>query len=319
MKEIQVLRLLTEDRLSHGGEQRHTDLEDLAEKLRSMVENTSTWQPDTSDPFSFSATILHIHQEDSEQTVARGKLDSGCDGNWISTEILQRAKLEDNVEPLEDPRIYTAFDGGQFEPMGKIDITWYAVNAGKSRKTTFLVHDNVPFDMVLGRIFIKEESIFMFNEPALALQQGKFKKGITKIERRGSFANRGLPEELQEIQKNAIAKGATNQQLSSIRRVDDATTRQRLRQEKAVSQAVSRASMTPAAQSTLSLFSAQGPYPYAAQRPRLASTLSQSTSVQSSQNLQIQTTQSSSQSDNQGLDAGINTQSEQSTPPGSTT
>ena len=109
--------------------------------------------------------------------VARGKLDSGCDENWISKEILTRGRLEDHVEAMEDRRVYIAFGGAKFEPVGTIDLTWYAINAGKSRKTRFFVHDQVPFDMVLGRIFIKEESIFMFNEPALALRQGKFKKG----------------------------------------------------------------------------------------------------------------------------------------------
>lgn len=183
MEEIQILNVLTEDLLRLGDGQRLTDLDELAEKLQSMADNTTTWQPDNSDPFSFSATILRTYQEDSEQTVARGKLDSGCDENWVSTEILQRARLEGNIEQIEDQRIYTAFDGAEFEPMGKMDITWYAVNAGKSRKTTFFFRDNVPFDMVLGRIFIKEESIFMFNQPALALRQGKFKKGNTKPER----------------------------------------------------------------------------------------------------------------------------------------
>jgi len=190
MGEIQIiLRALTEGRPAHSDEQRRAVLDELVEKLRSTTQNTTPWQPDTSDPFSFSATIIRAHVDKSEHTVARGKLDSGCDENWISMEVLTRARLEDQVEAMEDQRIYIAFDGGEFEPMGKVDVTWYAVNAGKSRKTSFFVHDQVPFDMVLGRVFIKEESIFMFNEPALALRQGKFKKGNNKLQWRDAFAN----------------------------------------------------------------------------------------------------------------------------------
>ena len=167
--------------------QRYAGLDQLAEKLRSVVQNTSTWQPDPSDPFSFRATIIYPHTDESEHTVACGKLDSGCDENWISSELLTRARLENQVEPTEDQRIYVAFGGAEIEPMGTVAVTWYAVNASKSRKTTFLVHDNVPFDMVLGRIFIKEESIFLFNKPALALRQGKFTKGSHVIATTGQI------------------------------------------------------------------------------------------------------------------------------------
>lgn len=176
LKIIELLRVIAEEGIS---QQRQADVENLAEKLRSMAQSTPPWQPDTSDPFSFSATILRAHEDDSEHTVVRGKLDSGCDENWVSTEVLTRAGIEDQVEPIEDSTTYTAFGGEKFKPVGKIDITWYAVNASKSRSTTFFVHHGVPFDMVLGRIFIAEESIFVFNKPALALRMGKFTKGST--------------------------------------------------------------------------------------------------------------------------------------------
>ena len=50
-----------------------------------------------------------------------------------------------------------------------------------SRETTFLAHHEVPFDMVLGRTFIAEESIFVFRKPALALGMGKFTKGTVLV------------------------------------------------------------------------------------------------------------------------------------------
>ncbi|MCJ1379121.1 hypothetical protein MMC17_002221 [Xylographa soralifera] len=174
---------------------------------------------------------MRAHEDDSEPVVARGKLDSGCDENWASIEVPERARIGDHLETIEDKNSYAAFNDEEFEPLGTIDITWYAANAGKSRKTNFFVHHAVPFDMALGRIFIAEESIFVFNKPALALRMGNFTKEHRKIE------------------ENAQLKGATTDHLSSIRRADEATARNRLRQEKALS----RMSLSPADQPTDSL------------------------------------------------------------------
>jgi hypothetical protein len=175
--QIEFLRSVTAEDNTYSREQLHAALKELAEKLRASPMNNPKWQPDTSDPFSFSATIICAHEDDGEHTAARGKLDSGCDEDWISFEVIKRAGLEAEMAPVENPTTYTAFGGEEFQPIGIIDVTWYAQNAGLSRKTTFLVHDAVPFDMVLGKVFIKEESIFVFNKPALALRQARFTKG----------------------------------------------------------------------------------------------------------------------------------------------
>jgi hypothetical protein len=199
--QVEVLKSLLND---GSREQLNADLEAWAQKLREEALRTPQWRPDNSDPFSFSATIIRAHEEESEHTVARGRLDSGCDEDWISTEILERAGLKPEIKAIEIPMTYTAFSGQSFKPIGTIDIKWYAVNAGLSRKTTFLVHDAVPFDMVLGKVFIKEESIFVFNKPALALRQGRFTKGtpfylkfpqktLTYITQRNSAKSKSTP------------------------------------------------------------------------------------------------------------------------------
>lgn len=151
----------------------------LADELRSSLQPSASWQPtsNVADPFSFSATILRAHEDDTDHIVARGKLDSGCDENWVALEVLQRGNLQDELEQIEDGETYSAFGGNGFSPMGRIDITWYAINAGKSRRTTFLVHENPPFDFILGRIFIAKESIFVFDKAALALRHGNFTEG----------------------------------------------------------------------------------------------------------------------------------------------
>lgn len=151
----------------------------LADDLRSSFKPATSWQPDNDDqdPFSFSATILRAHDDDTGPLVVRGKLDSGCDENWVALEVLQRGNLQDDLERIEDGETYSAFGGNSFSPLGRIDITWYALNAVKSRATTFLVHENPPFDFILGRVFIAKESVFVFDKAALALRHGNFTKG----------------------------------------------------------------------------------------------------------------------------------------------
>ena len=170
-----------EQGLSVDSKQHSAGLNDLADRLRSMNESsrsrTTDWRPDTADHFSFSATILSPHVEGSEYAVARGRFDTGCDENWISMKVLQRAGIGDRLGSIEMKHSYVAFGGEELEPLGKIELTWYAENAGKSRRTVFLVHHEVPFDLVLGRIFVAEESIFTFSKPAWALRMGKFTKG----------------------------------------------------------------------------------------------------------------------------------------------
>ena len=161
-------------------QRRRADLDKATEKLELLAQKnfTATWRPAVSDDFTIRATIIQAHTDDAKHTVVCAKLDSGCDEDWISAEVLKRAGLEEQVELLQDQRTYVAFGGGKLTPKRKVLLTWYANNASKSRNTCFLVHEEEgPFDMVLGRVFWRKESIFMLNEPALALRQGKLNKG----------------------------------------------------------------------------------------------------------------------------------------------
>ena len=196
-------RLPSTNLISQDNEQRDTGPTRLAEKLREMAianqeseqrlhESTERLQisiadselgmiqqpkAEDRDPFSFSATILRSNEDRVEHTVARAKMDTGCDENWISIRILDRAGLMEKLEPVESKETYTGFGGESFEPIEKIDITWYGFNTANSRTNTFLVHQKDPFDMVLGSIWITEDSILTLNKPALALRMSKFTKG----------------------------------------------------------------------------------------------------------------------------------------------
>ncbi|KAL6718892.1 hypothetical protein ACLMJK_003127 [Lecanora helva] len=264
-----VRTLLRESSLSHhhqnvGSKQHQADLKDLADGLSKVAQDVemrkTAMQHKDQDPFSFSATIIRAHSEDFYNAVARGKLDTGCDENWISMELLERVGIGDQIQTMDSIPSYVAFGGHELEPIGVIDVTWFATNAAKSRKTTFLVHNEVPFDMVLGRQWIAEESIFVFNRPALALRMGEFTREKAKekepnVKQMEEKALTGFAEEHRVIEENARAKGATNTQLSAIRRSEEATARDRLRQEKASRTTTAVTSMinSPASRSMMSL------------------------------------------------------------------
>lgn len=108
----------------------------------------------------------------------RGILDTGCEDNWISLEIIERAGMVPSVVQNTFGNILTGFGGGLVESKGSITITWYVNNASKTRQTTFLVAKHGPFDLLLGNKSIFSENIFIFNEAALVLRAAPISDGM---------------------------------------------------------------------------------------------------------------------------------------------
>ncbi|KAL9084710.1 MAG: hypothetical protein Q9165_007958 [Trypethelium subeluteriae] len=178
--------------LSQTGSQNiQVKLEELANRVgneSAQIAQAERIRPEPSEPFTITATIMRPHQAESEHTVVRAHLDSGCRDDWISQEVVERAGLQEQVRPVERVGGFVGFSGQTLMPRHVVDVTWFAKNAAASRTTSFLVHEHVPFDMVLGKVFIGKESIFVLNEPALALRQGGFTQGMGDTLRRVSVA-----------------------------------------------------------------------------------------------------------------------------------
>lgn len=158
----------------------HHKSEQLSEDPSARATSLSLSQqasPLDRDRFSFSATIVGRKHGEIEHTVARAKMDTGCENNWISEELLIRAGLMESMETVESTATFLGFGGAAFEPLGKMEITWFGVNTTKSCKNHFLVHREGPFDMVLGSTWIAEESVLTLSQPALALRMTGFTKG----------------------------------------------------------------------------------------------------------------------------------------------
>jgi hypothetical protein len=144
--------------------------EDVMESLRRAAGgiNVPSQMPhNTSNPFQFHAKILRTEDHSGEAFTVCAKLDTGSEDNWISASIVTRVGLQDLVEPISLEKLYTGADGSLFQPTGTLSVSWTR-NAIKSWKTDFLVLENAPFDMLLGRGFIIKEGLFVFADPVLA-------------------------------------------------------------------------------------------------------------------------------------------------------
>ena len=129
------------------------------------------------DPTLFRASILRRIEDGPQWTVGRGILDSGCGENWVTLDLIRRAYLETKILPITHSSPYTEFGNQNFEPKGKIKLTWYANDGSKTRETEFLVADQGPFDLLLGRQFIFSENVFRFNQAALVLRAAPITDG----------------------------------------------------------------------------------------------------------------------------------------------
>ena len=125
------------------------------------------------DPTTFDASIMGV----KGHIVGRGLLDSGCDDNWITLDVVKRAGLESLMQKEAYNRTFVGFGGHGVKPIGKIDITWFANNSPKTRRTACYVAKDGPFDVLLGKHFIFGESIFRFDSEALVLKFPKLTEG----------------------------------------------------------------------------------------------------------------------------------------------
>ena len=129
------------------------------------------------DPTLFDASILRGIEDGPRWTVGRGILDSGCAENWITIDIIKRAHLEPRIIRVTQSDLYTGFGNQNIESRGKIRITWFANDGFKTRENEFLVAEQGPFDLLLGRQFIFSENIFIFNQAALVLRAAPISDG----------------------------------------------------------------------------------------------------------------------------------------------
>ncbi|PVI02230.1 hypothetical protein DM02DRAFT_310701 [Periconia macrospinosa] len=103
--------------------------------------------------FTMGVTLVHQHQGLSYIPV-RGKMDTGCDYNLISTDIVERAKIpDDRIEILKKEIPLNGLEGTKYTLKKRIQFTWYLNRSMKSRIGDFYLVGDDSFDVILGANF----------------------------------------------------------------------------------------------------------------------------------------------------------------------
>lgn len=121
-------------------------------------------QPSLIFPFNLVSQSSHAAEGLPTRMV---KLDTGAHDNWIHSKTLERWGVQ--YESTDDPKTYVGAGGGQFQALGCVTIFWYSTNKAKTKESVFLVHDELPFDAILGSSYIMAESMDTFAEGVFPL------------------------------------------------------------------------------------------------------------------------------------------------------
>jgi hypothetical protein len=142
--------------------------EHILKKLRRAAEGINQGPRgahNTPNPFQFFATIIGIQPSSEEGSKVCALLDTGSAENWIAASIVERFGLQGLVQPAIEVLCQGA-EGHVFYSKGMISISWTR-DSVKSWETEFLVQENAPFDLLLGRRFISEEGTSILADPVL--------------------------------------------------------------------------------------------------------------------------------------------------------
>ena len=143
--------------------ERQQNLEEIQKRLHSTLGRAQS-RSFAFDPLCFPFIIPPENPSTVNNVVAQLKLDTGAFDNWIRPEILERAGIK--FERREYTRTFIGAGGAHFKPFGQVEITWYSENQAITKKSVFLVHDQLPFDVILGRNYILG-GLVEFSEPVL--------------------------------------------------------------------------------------------------------------------------------------------------------
>ncbi|KAF3003848.1 hypothetical protein E8E14_004440 [Neopestalotiopsis sp. 37M] len=199
----------TEDETS---KQRQEDLEEIRQRLYEQLDSLN--QPSLVFPFNL---VSQGSDASNGLPTRRVKLDTGAHDNWIQSSILERWGVQ--YVPINDPKTYVGAGGGQFRALGHVTLFWYSINKAKTKESVFLVHDDLPFDAILGSSYIMAESMDTFAEGVLPL--------IHIIPR----------DELGHLRDTMTAKGVDSEGVKKIQRAQKAKEREENRQMEAASRA----------------------------------------------------------------------------------
>ncbi|KAF2685244.1 hypothetical protein K458DRAFT_365545, partial [Lentithecium fluviatile CBS 122367] len=147
--------------------------------------------------FTMGVTLVHQHEGLSYIPV-RGKMDTGCDHNLISKNIIERAKIaNDQIELLDEEIELSGLEGAKYTLKKRIQFTWYLNRGMKSRVGDFYIVEDDSFDVILGSLFWGGSE----SKSALLLQRPWKSPGDQKTEKNDHEVNMNIARTVKERQK----------------------------------------------------------------------------------------------------------------------
>jgi hypothetical protein len=136
-------------------DQKGVSLEDLA-RARQTQNRRERPLMHASSNFTMDVTlVLRLNESQGLLYIPlRAKMDTGCDHNLVSMDILRREGIkEDQIEILDEEIELTGLEGTKYTLKKKITFTWYLKRNMKSRVGDFYIVEDESFDVILGALF----------------------------------------------------------------------------------------------------------------------------------------------------------------------
>lgn len=212
--------------------------DDSLSRLRMAAEGIARTGADQTEanPFKFLAKILQLSDQGEEQIPICATFDTGSAENLVSTSVVERAAKLEDVRPAPVTSLRGA--SGEFlRPIGLIPITW-SRNTQQSWQTDFLVMEDAPYDIVLGRKFMVAEGFQVLSDAVLVADHSRLSslsKGTEGFAAPLFGINLRYSDELLQMEQNARLKDPQNLQTSSRREELDKARCEKRRQDKATS------------------------------------------------------------------------------------
>ncbi|KAI9657936.1 MAG: hypothetical protein M1821_002593 [Bathelium mastoideum] len=202
--------------------ERQHNLEELQTRLRTSAGPAAAQFAE--HPFTFPFVIPAEATLTNQRIVRRVRLDTGAEDNWIQSRILELAGIQ--LQQMGDSRTYVGAGGARFIPLGKVNISWYSENQATTWDEEFLVHSDLPFDVILGRKWAIGNLTKFLDEPVAPL---------IPLLNSSDYAH------LQAKQKE---RRVANQDIIKLQKAQDAAEREEKRKKKAASQAATPSGST---------------------------------------------------------------------------
>ena len=143
------------------------DVVTLAEKV--VTQTIAKGVSFDSNPSLTFGTIALSHKAQPRYVPVRVKYDTGSDVNLVPAGLVASNDLSSLL--AEEEATFIGLNNQEYHTYHTITLKWCAVNMHKMRTTTFHVTDELPYDMVLGDVFIQENAIFDPQRVALPLRR----------------------------------------------------------------------------------------------------------------------------------------------------